>query len=154
LANLSSAHFGPAASVLNAFLFIGLDLTGRDKLHDAWYGRGLWWKMALLIAAGSVLSYALNQNAGRIAVASFVAFAASALTDTLVYVALGSRSKLVKINGSNILSAAVDSVLFPTLAFGAVMPGIILGQWAAKVGGGFLWALIFRRIERVSGDVR
>ena len=33
LANLSVAAFGPAISPINAFLFIGLDLTLRDWLH-------------------------------------------------------------------------------------------------------------------------
>ena len=35
LANLSSNYFGANASIINAFLFIGLDLTSRDK-----YGMG------------------------------------------------------------------------------------------------------------------
>jgi hypothetical protein len=48
-ANLSVAYFGPASTIVNAFLFIGLDLTARDRLHDAWHGRGLAWKMTLLI---------------------------------------------------------------------------------------------------------
>jgi hypothetical protein len=144
LANLSSAHFGPSASVVNAFLFIGLDLTGRDKLHDAWHGRGLVWKMAALIATGSLLSWLLNRGAGRIALASFVAFAAAATVDTLVYHLLRGRAPLVKVNGSNVCSAAVDSCIFPTLAFGALLPWIVLGQFAAKVAGGALWALLLR----------
>jgi hypothetical protein len=40
-ANLSVAHFGPSVAVLNAFLFIGLDLTTRDALHERWRGRNL-----------------------------------------------------------------------------------------------------------------
>ena len=60
LANLSVAHFGPSAAVVNAFIFIGLDLTTRDELHERWHGRNLWLKMACLIAAGSLLSWFLN----------------------------------------------------------------------------------------------
>ena len=144
LANLSSAHFGPSASIVNAFLFIGLDLTGRDKLHEAWHGRGLWWKMAALIAAGSLLSWLLNRNAGRIAVASMLAFGIAALCDTIVYHLLRARAHMVKINGSNVVSALADSLVFPTVAFGAFMPLIVLGQFAAKVGGGFIWSLVLR----------
>jgi hypothetical protein len=144
-ANLSSAHFGPSASVVNAFLFIGLDLTSRDHLHDAWHGRGLAWKMAALIAVGSLLSWLLNRNAGPIALASFVAFACAAIVDTLAYHLLKDRSKMLKINGSNVLSAAVDSLVFPTLAFGAILPVIVLGQFAAKVLGGFLWSIVLNR---------
>lgn len=144
LANLSSAHFGPSASVVNAFLFIGLDLTARDKLHEAWHGRGLIRKIGLLILSGSVLSWAINRNAGMIAVASFVAFACAAMVDTFVYQLLYKRGYLAKVNISNIFGSAVDSLIFPTIAFGGFMPLVILWQFAAKVVGGFLWALILR----------
>lgn len=145
-ANLLTARFGPTMAVVNAFLFIGLDLTARDGLHEAWHKRGLWWKMALLIGTGSILSWLLNRNAGQIAVASFVAFACAGIADTIVYHILGDKARLLKVNGSNVVSAAVDSLVFPTLAFGALMPAIILGQFIAKVGGGFIWSLIlFRR---------
>lgn len=144
LANLSSARFGPSASIVNALLFIGLDLTSRDKLHDAWHGRGLWWKMALLISAGSLLSWLINRNAGRIALASTLAFGIAGLCDTVIYHLLRARAKLVKVNGSNVVSALADSLVFPTVAFGAFMPLIVLGQFAAKVGGGFVWSLVLR----------
>ena len=38
LANFMILWFGPAVSVVNAFLLIGLDLSLRDRLHDAWGG--------------------------------------------------------------------------------------------------------------------
>jgi uncharacterized PurR-regulated membrane protein YhhQ (DUF165 family) len=145
-ANLLVAAFGPAISVVNAFAFVALDLTSRDRLHEAWHGRGLAWKMALLIATGSLLSYALNAGAGRIALASFVAFAVSATLDTLVYAALGWRAYFIKVNGSNVVSAAVDSILFPALAFGLpLLWPIVLGQFVAKTVGGALWAWLLAR---------
>ena len=145
LANLTTAQWGVRMAYINAFLFIGLDLTGRDKLHEAWHGRGLVWKMALLIAAGSILSWVLNKDAGQIAIASFVAFACAALADTLIYHMLKDKAHLVKINGSNVVSAAVDSLVFPTIAFGGLNWMITIGQFAAKVLGGFIWSLIIRR---------
>jgi len=148
LANLSVAHFGPASTPVNALLFIGLDLTTRDHLHEAWGGRWLWPKMLTLIAVGSLLSWLLNRNAGHVAIASFVAFAASGMVDAVVYQLLHRQPWFVKINGSNVVSAATDSLLFPTIAFGTFMPLIVLGQFAAKVGGGFLWALVLRRTRK------
>lgn len=145
LANMSVAHFGPSSTIVNAFLFIGLDLTSRDKLHEAWHRKGLLWKMALLIAAGSFISWVLNRNAGQIAVASFAAFACAAVSDTLTYHFLHERTYLVKVNGSNVVSAAVDSMVFPTIAFGSFMPLIVFGQFAAKVFGGFLWSLLLKK---------
>ncbi len=148
LANLTVTAFGPHMAIINAFLFIGLDLTARDRLHDAWRSHYLIPKMAALIAAGSVLSWLLNRDAGQIAVASFVAFAAAATVDAVVYHLLGSYPRWLRINGSNIPSALVDSIVFPTLAFGAFLWPIVLGQFLAKVVGGFAWSLVFRRLDQ------
>jgi queuosine precursor transporter len=144
-ANLSVAAFGPAVSIVNAFVFIALDLTARDRLHEAWQVRGLAWKMGLLIATGSALSYGLARLlpstmppdlVARIALASLIAFGVSAALDALCYHLLRERAYLVKVNGSNVVSAAADSLIFPTLAFGALLPWIVLGQFIAKVAGG------------------
>ena len=99
IANLTVAWFGPRMVVVNAFLFIGLDLTARDYLHEAWHGRGLLWKMTLLIGTGSAISYALNKDAAQIAIASFIVFACAAIADTIIYHLLKERIYLVKVNG-------------------------------------------------------
>lgn len=148
LANLIVTQFGQPSVIVVAFLLIGLDLTARDQLHEAWRGKNLLPKMAALIAAGSFLSWVLNRNAGPVAVASFVAFAAAATTDAVVYHQLGGYPRWLRINGSNVPSAAVDSLLFPTLAFGGFPWLTVLGQFLAKTLGGFLWSLIFRRFDR------
>ncbi len=143
-ANLSVAAFGPWVSPINSFLLIGLDLSLRDRLHDAWSGSV--WRMALLIAVASGASYLFNPASAKIALASFVAFAASSLVDWGVYAAMRRRGFLARTNGSNVAGAAVDSLLFPTLAFGAFLPHIVALQFAAKVGGGFLWSLALRKV--------
>jgi len=142
VANLVITWIGPAAAIVVAFVCIGLDLTARDALHDAWRGSPLWTRMAILIAAGSLLSWLLNRNAGPVALASFVAFAAAGSADAVVYAILGDRARIVRINGSNVVSAAVDSVVFPTLAFGVFLPWIVLGQFLAKVLGGAVWSVL------------
>jgi hypothetical protein len=148
LANLSVAHFGPSISIINAFLFIGLDLTTRDKLHDKWDNNNLWPKMFVLIAAGSILSWGLNRNAGPIAFASFVAFASAATVDALTYQALHKYPRWLRINGSNVPSAAVDSIVFPALAFGLpLLWPIMLGQFVAKVLGGFIWFILLQKYK-------
>jgi hypothetical protein len=145
-ANLLVVWFGPAVTPINAFLFIGLDLSCRDRLHDQWRHSGLWWKMALLIATGSLLSYALNRNAGSIALASFVAFAAASSADAIAYALLHRQGWYTRANGSNVVGAAVDSIIFPTLAFGVLLPWIVLGQFLAKVFGGLLWSWILHDV--------
>lgn len=110
LANLSVAKWGPSTAVITAFLFIGLDLTARDSLHEAWRGSRLWGKMALLITAGSALSWFINRDAGQIAIASLMAFAAAGVVDALVYHRLLRLPRWLRINGSNIPSAFIDSL--------------------------------------------
>lgn len=144
----------PWWSVLTAFLFIGADFTLRDGLTEAWRGRGMRWKMALLIVAGSVLSYALNAGAARIAVASAVAWGSAAAVDWAVYMALYNRPWMVRANGSNVPSSAVDSVVFPWIAFGGLNVGLSLAQFVAKVAGGALWAWLLRGWRARSGDPR
>jgi uncharacterized PurR-regulated membrane protein YhhQ (DUF165 family) len=141
LANISVAVWGPWVSPLNAFVLIGLDLALRDWLHV----RLKVWQMSVLIAGTGVLTYALNPAAGAIAVASACAFSAAALTDWLTFAKLRG-SWLRRANGSNVAGAAVDSLVFPTLAFGTLMPHIVAMQFAAKVIGGALWSAMLARL--------
>jgi len=143
-ANLAVSWLGPLASIPTSFLLIGLNLTARDYLHDAWQGQNLTRNMGLLIFSGSAISFAMG--AGQIAVASFVAFAASETVDALMYHALCGRAKMFQVNGSNVVSAAVDSIIFPALAFGfPLLFGIMAGDFLAKVAGGFVWSLVLFR---------
>ena len=147
LANVTVALFGPWVSVLNAFLFIGFNLTARDKLHDAWHGNHLKRNMALLILAGSVLSFALG--AGQIAIASLVAFALSETVDSVGYHLLRGQGRMTRMNGSNIPAAAVDSIVFPYIAFGSpLLWPIVIGQFVAKVFGGAIWSAIICRVDK------
>jgi len=144
-ANLLVSHFGPWFSPINAFVLIGLDLALRDRLHDKWAGRYLWPKMVGLIATAGIISYILNPAAGIIAVASVTAFTVAGLLDAFVYHVLGKQHFLVKSNGSNSVGGLADSLIFPTIAFGALMPAIVLMQFVAKVAGGMVWSYLIWR---------
>lgn len=139
-ANLTVAAFGPWVSPINAFFLIGLDLTLRDHLHV----RLKPWQMLGLIAATGVLTLLLNPKAGQVAIASAVAFTAAALVDWATFARLRG-SWMFRSNGSNVAGAAVDSLIFPTLAFGVLMPHIVAMQFVAKVAGGAAWAWILSR---------
>jgi uncharacterized PurR-regulated membrane protein YhhQ (DUF165 family) len=140
LANLSVAAFGPSVTPINAFFLIGLDLALRDWLHV----RLKVWQMGALIAATGALTYLLNPTAGQIAIASACAFTAAALVDWGMFARLRG-SWMFRANGSNVAGAAVDSLLFPTIAFSALMPHIVAMQFVAKVAGGALWAWLIGR---------
>lgn len=148
LANLTIAYFGPIATPIVGFVCIGLDLTARDTLHERWRGNGLWPKMFALIATGSLLSFLINYDAGRIALASMLSFLFAGLADAIVYHVLGDKSRFLRINGSNVVSATVDSIAFPTIAFGTFIPWVVVGQLVAKTFGGLVWSLILTRFKR------
>jgi uncharacterized membrane protein len=143
-ANLLVTRFGARAVYLVAFALIGLDLTLRDRLHEAWRRERLVAKMGVLIASGSAISWLLNRGSARVALASCLAFAAAATADAVTFHLLGSRQYLVRVNGSNVLGALADSVVFPTLAFGSFALAVTGGQFLSKVAGGFLWSLLVR----------
>lgn len=143
LANLSVAAFGPWVSPINAFVLIGLDLALRDLLHV----RLRMWQMGALIIGTGALTYVLNPAAGMIAVASSVAFTAAAVVDWGVFARMRG-SWMARSNASNAAGAAVDSLVFPTLAFGALMPHIVALQFVAKVAGGAVWAWALQPLRR------
>lgn len=145
-ANLIVAQVGPDIAPVCAGVFVSFDLVARDGLHDVWHNDNLWRKMAALIAGGSALSWLVNRNAGQIALASFVAFALAGIADALLYHRLRKRPRLQRINGSNLLSAAVDSLAFPVLAFDwPPLWHICAWQFVAKVLGGAFWSLVLRK---------
>lgn len=143
LANLLVSKYGPAISPVLAFFLIGFDLSMRDWLHV----RLRTWQMVGLIGVAGALTYGLSPAAGMIAVASAVAFTSGALVDWAAFTRLRG-SWLLRANGSNVAGAAVDSLIFPTLAFGALMPHIVLLQFVAKVAGGAIWATLMNHASK------
>lgn len=147
IANLLVAWLGPWFSLVNAFVLIGLDLSLRDKIHDLWEGDNLALKMGGLIATASVVSYAINPATGMIAFASLAAFSLSMVADAVTYQYLKGKDLIVRANGSNIAGSAVDSLVFPTIAFGGLMIEIVLLQFVAKIAGGFVWFYLLKKYD-------
>jgi hypothetical protein len=145
-ANLLVAEFGPWFSIVNSFVLIGLDLSLRDLIHDRWAGPMLWPRMLGLIALSGLVSFALNPASGIIAVASVVAFCLSSAVDAAAYQLASGRSYLQRSNFSNLSGALVDSVVFPTVAFGALLPGVVTAQFASKLIGGLVWSVALWRL--------
>lgn len=154
VANLTLTAWGPSAIIPNAFFLIGLDLITRDRLADFW-GTTRWVKMIALIAAGGALSYWLNRNAATIAMASVIAFAAAELVEALAYHLLRRQRWAERAPKAALLGAAVDSILFPTLAFGGFVFATSFAQFAAKLAGALVWTWAVARLlppPRVAGE--
>ena len=136
---------------LVCFGMIAVDLVVRDALHERWEGPALWPRMLLLVGAGSLLAFAINGAAGRVALASFLAFFAAGMTDTFVYHLARRFPRFRRVTLSNLASAFTDSVVWPLVALGAFTPLVTSLEFSAKVLGGVVWAaLLIRTIWRES----
>lgn len=141
----------PSRAPLLGFLFIGWDLVSRDRLHDYWRNH-LLRNMALLIAAGSILSVLVNLDSARVALASAVAFAFAATADGIIYQwrrhdRWEDRSMI-----SNVVGGTIDSFVFPAVAF----LGVYFTLWStsfwtlvftlacAKIAGSWLWTFLLK----------
>jgi uncharacterized PurR-regulated membrane protein YhhQ (DUF165 family) len=102
------------------------------------------YQMAAMILGTGALSYAINPATGMIAIASGVAFTAAALADWATFNTV--TGNWIKRNfAGNSVGALIDSVVFPTIAFGALMPVIVVAQFAAKVAGGAAWGFLINK---------
>jgi uncharacterized PurR-regulated membrane protein YhhQ (DUF165 family) len=140
IANLLVAKFGPSVTPINSFFLIGLDLALRNFLSF----KMTQWQMALMIIGTGLLSYFVNPAAGIIAVASSTAFILAALADWITFNAVSGQWLKRNLAGNSV-GAFVDSIVFPTIAFGNLMPVIVLAQFMAKVTGGTIWGYLINR---------
>ena len=149
-ANLVIAAYGPWLLPVTAFVSVGIVLVTRDFLHDTWRTRGhkIWPRMLAMIGTAALLSYLVNDDAGRVALASVAALIGSTVTETAVFQLLFRRRWLVRSNGSNIVGAFADSTIFPLVAFGiGGVDGLlllILTQTVTKTAGGLFWSAFFQ----------
>lgn len=133
-ANLIILQFGPAMTPLTSFVLIGLDLVIRDKLTDKISKKA----MFTMIAGAGVATYAINSGAAQIALASSLSFTVACLCDWSVFVR-ASGTWAQRSHKSNAVGSVVDSLLFPTIAFGNLMWGIVAAQIIAKMAGSVVW---------------
>ena len=143
LANYMVSIFGPSITPVNAFVFIGLDLALRNWLNLQLNK----WQMGAMIFGTGLISYALNDTMQIIAIASAISFTLASLVDWVVFNKITGQW-IKRANISNTAGALVDSIAFPTIAFGVLMPEIVLLQFLAKVLGGFLWTLLLTKIPQ------
>lgn len=141
VANQAIVKWG-AAAVPYVTLGLGFCTLGvRDLLHDL-FGSHRRVKMATLILVGAGLSYLVNADAALVAKGSAAAFFASETVDALTYHGLRDRPWLKRSNTSNIVGAAIDSIVFVSIVFGFTWT-LVLIQTACKVLGGLAFALVF-----------
>jgi uncharacterized PurR-regulated membrane protein YhhQ (DUF165 family) len=101
----------------------------------------------VLILTGSLLAWVVSPGRRHIGLASGLAFLCSETVDAVVYSLVRRRPWLERSNISNFFGAAVDSVVFPTVAFGGFLLGVTVGQFTAKVAGALLFTLILHHVR-------
>jgi hypothetical protein len=106
-------------------IMIGLALVLRDAVHEFWGARYAFFA----VIVGAILSYLFANP--YIALASFVAFALSEVSDLLVYAKLRAKNKPFAILASGFVGAILDSAAFLLIAFGTLQ--FIEGQIIGKV---------------------
>lgn len=149
-ANLAIAAIGPWLLPVTAFVSVGIVLVSRDYLHDMWAtrpGGGFWPRMLGMILAAAILAAIVDPASGRVGAASVLALTGAALVETGVFHALFRRRWMIRSNGSNIAGALADSTIFPLVAFGFGVEGLLLliaTQAATKTLGGLFWSTLFR----------
>jgi uncharacterized PurR-regulated membrane protein YhhQ (DUF165 family) len=117
-ANWLTSRYGMVLDFVTAGTFAaGLVLLVRDWLQEA---GGRWWVVAC-IAVGGLVSFWMSTP--QLALASAAAFLASETADFAVYTPLRRHTLAGSMALSNTVGAAVDSLLFLTLA------GFPLAQW-------------------------
>lgn len=130
IANLLTANYGMVAVGFGLVATAGTYAAGatfvlRDAVDDLLGRRAV----LFLVLAGAAL--AGMGGAGRIALASVLAFAAGELFDFAVYRKLRSRGYVKAAVASNIVGSLVDTVLFLAVAgfpIWASVPGQVVGK--------------------------
>jgi len=121
-------------------LMIGLALVLRDWVHEL---AGKYWALGCVVM-GAALSLVFSPAA--LAIASAIAFLFSELADFAVYSKLREKSKPVAVVASQVVGAALDSMLFVYLAFGSF--AFSAGTTLAKIYAGLAVAIILWIMQR------
>jgi len=118
-------------------LMIGLALVLRDWLHEL---AGWRWSFVAVLFGG-LLSLTFSPPA--LAIASAAAFTLAEMADLAVYAKLRERGKPLAVMASQVVGAALDSMLFVYLAFGSFdfSAGTTIAKiYAGAIVAAYLWA--------------
>lgn len=148
LANFVVLWFGKTGLIFTAVFLIPFDFVMRAMFHETWKGAALVVKMGLLIVASALLTYLINIDTRAIAMASATGFMVAQVAAGVFYQFNLRRPYWFKVNGSDLVGIAFDSVLFQLVAFAVVDPIITASQIALKFIGGLLWYwVIFVKLQ-------
>ena len=143
LANLLIFQMGQVALLVTGLLLVPFDFAIRVRLQEAWAGPQLWVRLLGLMLAGGVLTILALPDAGQVALASVSAFAGGSIMGALAYTGMSRWWRALARPCALGVMSAVDSMIFPMIAFEQVSVGLMVGQFFMKwlVSMGFLRSL-------------
>lgn len=148
--------YGQPALLVTAFCVIPFDLVVRDLMQDRWQDQSSWalrLRMAVVILAGSGLSYITTVGSLRVTTASFIAFSLTGLVDALTYQWMIKLGRLFRINTATVIGGMTDTVVFATIAFDHASLELMASQAVMKVAGGAVWSLLLFRLFKGGAKV-
>ncbi len=143
VSNIVVAMWGQAALIFTSLILIPFDFVARDILHERWQGKSLLKNIVLLGLAGSLITIILNTDAVWIALASVTAMCMALTVNTILYKLLYKVPRFKRMAVSNTITACVDSVVFPLIAFGGLSITLSIIQIISKSLGSLAWARVF-----------
>ncbi len=139
IANFVVLWFGSNGLIFTALFLIPFDFVMRCVFHETWKGFELIAKMFILVLVAGVITYLINHETHKIAVASIIGFTAAQIFAGFMYQISIKKSYLLKVNTSDAIGIIVDSISFQLFAFGTVNWYIFSSQFMLKIIGGLFW---------------
>lgn len=148
LANLIAYILGQKGLIITAFFLVPFDFIIRSYFHETWKGVKLLKNLISLITLGGLISFIINFNMIKIAVASTAAFIIANIIASFFYQYFIKYKYFIKVNGSDIIAIIVDSFIFQYIAFYNISIFIMSLQILIKMLGGFFWYwIIFKKYK-------
>ena len=140
--------FGSTGLIFTALFLIPFDFVMRCIFHETWKGIELILKMSLLVLVAGFLSYLINIETQKIAIASIVGFSVAQIFAGIFYQLTIKKSYFIKVNGSDAIGILIDSILFQMVAFSFIDFSITTSQFVLKLTGGLFWYwVLFKKIK-------
>jgi uncharacterized PurR-regulated membrane protein YhhQ (DUF165 family) len=140
--------FGSTGLIFTALFLIPFDFVMRCIFHETWKGIELILKMSLLVLVAGFLSYLINIETQKIAIASIVGFSVAQIFAGIFYQLTIKKSYFIKVNGSDAIGILIDSILFQMVAFSFIDFNITTSQFVLKLTGGLFWYwVLFKKLK-------
>lgn len=139
LANFIVLWYGSSGLIFTALFLIPFDFVMRCIFHETWSGKKLLINMIILVITSGVITYLINYETKKIAIASISGFTVAQIFAGLFYQIAINKKYFIKVNGSDAIGIIFDSIVFQLVAFNIIDWKIFISQFVLKIIGGMFW---------------